>query len=1479
VHTSHLAAPDAVRSVAVVAHPDDLAAVLATEPGRTDATLTLVTTSSVPALDHLGWVVRAQLAVDPRTSWAEVAELVACGVVDADLVVLIDGAHPEPGWLARLVAAFDEDEHLGVAQPLVVDAVGTTLVDAGTLVFRDGSTAAYGAGEVWPAAPPFSCRRHVDALSGHCAAVRREILAALDPSLVDHPDAATRGADLAFATRRAGARTLLEPAARVRAIGSARPAATDLAARWSVELSHQPAPVEHPFEHHALAHRPQGGFGPGEVLRHDWIGSRAVAAHARRIWMIDPCTLTWDRDTGHLRAFRIVEELRTQGHQVVYWADWGGLRDEYVPALSRLGVMSWGADTDVMRDHADPTGFAATFRPPIAELALRHPADLVWISFHHLVPRYLSELRTWLPDAPIVLDTVDVHHVREGREAEVLDDDDLRAKAQQTRRWELASCRAVDAVICVTDDDAAVLQTAIPDLDVHIVSVVNAVQDPGPGFADRAGAFFVASFVPTPNADALRWYRDEIKPRLDALCDERGVARIGLTVAGNDPGGRAKALAGPGIDVIGRVPEVLPHLHAARVSIAPLRWGAGIKGKVCEALAAGLPVVGTTVAFEGLEAVDGDHGLVADDADAFAEAIFRLHEDRALWERVRELAPPHVDDRVGLGRLRRSLGPVLDVRRRAHVVAPVPSIASGAGVPGRITVIVHCADDAAEAHACLLTLRHGMEGDVEVIVIDDGLVPALDPVALAPFCTEVLRTEDVGHRAAVVAGIARATGEHVVVLGSEALVGPGWASTVRRVLADPTVGVVAARSNTGRGHQRSDLPPCRSDRDLVQAAGAVVGWTDAVADVATIAPGVGAFRRADLEAAHGMAEPADPLPWTSLLRAAGLRLVVADGLYTHQQHEGPVRLGSRPRSVAGSSDLLPLAVVVVGADAAATIGHVSSSLEGLVAERIWVDTGSTDATPLLARALGWTVVPARTDRPALAAGAARARSPWVVALRPDEVLVVRDAAALAAELDALDGSVELAVQAPASAIAYGPLRGRRPEIRLLPRSVALDAMPVEGTARSEHLGVESLVRWSDVDGVRLARRLAQRLALEPSACSPGDVLDVADALLALSLPGPALDAAVAVLDHAPAGSSAATAAGRLALRAGLAAGDVAAVDLLLATVRSGDDVADEVRAATERALADRATGAAGAWQRLVGLASTWGPAFPRWDVFVTSRPVTVTPSEVAQLAHESRALDQLLDAVAVAAPRELVAWLRAVCGVLPPAAQHQVVAIGMLGVGPDGQGLRGLGVEAVLEAAADAVRRRAVRARRRRSDFDRAATILVVADGGVATCLAWLESLVELELDGRCELVVVDNGTRDDTAGLLACLEGDVSVLRLPVRATTGHALLEGATLVRGRRALVTSTVHPLNPAAIAALLDSAVGAGVRPLHGASDGTHLIAPGDLLHELGVLDRDARSIPALCASTRSARDAALRSRPEVAIPSEDPATHTQDEVSA
>ena len=250
--------------------------------------------------------------------------------------------------------------------------------------------------------------------------------------------------------------------------------------------------------------------------------------------------------------------------------------------------------------------------------------DTIILSFWYLAEQYLPCVREWSPASRVVIDTVDVHFQRELRQAELYQDDKLRQQALATRQQELNVYSRADALITVTEDDRQVLLQQTSPSRIFIVPNIHEVAREVPPFAGRSGCLFVGNFSHLPNTDAVLFFHREIWPRI-----LRRLPDAHWTIVGNNPPPAVRALAGPAIEVTNHVPSVEPYLDSHLVSIAPLRYGAGIEGKIGEALAHGLPVVTTTIGAEGMGLQNGDGGtLVADNPEAFADHVVRLHTDR-----------------------------------------------------------------------------------------------------------------------------------------------------------------------------------------------------------------------------------------------------------------------------------------------------------------------------------------------------------------------------------------------------------------------------------------------------------------------------------------------------------------------------------------------------------------------------------------------------------------------------------------------------------------------------------------------------------------------------------------------------------------------------------------------------------------------------------------------------------------------------------
>jgi glycosyltransferase involved in cell wall biosynthesis len=212
-------------------------------------------------------------------------------------------------------------------------------------------------------------------------------------------------------------------------------------------------------------------------------------------------------------------------------------------------------------------------------------------------------------------------------------------------------CGEVDAAAVSASQD----REAIGDL-AHVHVVPNGVDTALFPFAEPAErparVVFVGNLGYFPNVDAAGWFARQVLPLVVA-------ARPGVTLSlvGARPARAVRQLArrDPHVTLVGPVPEVRSHLAAAAVAVAPLRAGSGQQLKILEAMAAGTPVVATTTAAAGLEAVPGEHLLVADDPAAFSAHVVRLLDDSSLRVAMARRARRLVEERYSWERSARDL--------------------------------------------------------------------------------------------------------------------------------------------------------------------------------------------------------------------------------------------------------------------------------------------------------------------------------------------------------------------------------------------------------------------------------------------------------------------------------------------------------------------------------------------------------------------------------------------------------------------------------------------------------------------------------------------------------------------------------------------------------------------------------------------------------------------------------------------------------
>ena len=346
-----------------------------------------------------------------------------------------------------------------------------------------------------------------------------------------------------------------------------------------------------------------------------------------------------DRDSGSIDIVNMAGCLRALGFSVLFAA-----RREHAAATARrVPLESMGVRTLGAQDTADLETFLRDEGEGLAVVVLNRL---------YCGGESFEIVRAQAPQAAILFNTIDLHWVRLEREAAMSGDQALAQAAVRARARELHLARASDAVIVVSSAEAELLARAAPEALAVELPLARSIAAPVNGFAARDGIGFIGGFMHQPNLDALRWFVSEVWPLvLQALPQCR------FSIVGPDL--PPEALAGvPGrVEALGHVSDVGPWFESLRLSVAPIRFGAGAKGKVASSLAAGVPCVGTSIALEGMRL---DAGVIASDAPVeMAAAIVRLHEDPALWTRTSAAALAAARDRFSHERWQERLAATL----------------------------------------------------------------------------------------------------------------------------------------------------------------------------------------------------------------------------------------------------------------------------------------------------------------------------------------------------------------------------------------------------------------------------------------------------------------------------------------------------------------------------------------------------------------------------------------------------------------------------------------------------------------------------------------------------------------------------------------------------------------------------------------------------------------------------------------------------
>ena len=512
-----------------------------------------------------------------------------------------------PGWLDTLVETLDRYPDTGLVGSKLIYPDGT-LQEAGGIIWRDASGWNYGRNGD-PDAPEFNYLREVDYVSGAAVLFRRQLFLDLGKFDEDLAPAYCEDTDLAFRIRQAGRKVFYQPASVVVHYEGKSHGTDENSGIKSNQRINQKKLREKWSEQLDLEH-----FENGERV----LVARERAADKTTVLVVDHYVPHFDKDAGSRSTYLYLKLLVDAGCNVKFIGDNFFRHEPYTTVLQELGI-------EVL--------YGPYYQKHWRDWISQCPGyiDVVYLMRPHVAERYIDYVNSLEPRPKTIYFGHDLHYLRLERQLEVKPDAELEPEIERWRKLEYELFEKFDLIYYPSEVEVSEIKTNNPELPVKAIPVYafDHFNDETPDFGARQGLIFVGGFNHPPNADGLFWFIKEVFPE---VLEE--VPNMTLHVVGSNMPAEIKQLESENIRMEGYVSDDrLAELYGrVRLSVVPLRFGAGVKGKVLEALDRGVPVVTTATGAEGIP--DDEACLeIAEDARAMAKDIVELHGNESELNR------------------------------------------------------------------------------------------------------------------------------------------------------------------------------------------------------------------------------------------------------------------------------------------------------------------------------------------------------------------------------------------------------------------------------------------------------------------------------------------------------------------------------------------------------------------------------------------------------------------------------------------------------------------------------------------------------------------------------------------------------------------------------------------------------------------------------------------------------------------------------
>jgi len=534
-------------------------------------------------------------------------------------------------WLKSMVDLIENNKQVGAVGAKLLYPDGT-LQEAGGVVFDNRNYLACNYGRYDnPDKWEYNYIKEVDYCSGACLLVRKDLLNKVNGFDTKYFPAYCEDTDLCFKVRELGYKIVYQPKAEIihfEGITAGTDESTGVKKFQKLNMD------KFYKKWHSVLEKEQVKDFKELFLARDRSQKKKI------LLFIDHSVPTWDQDGGSFVTFNYLNVLLHMGFKIIFWPDEICQPEFYIEHLQQMGI-------------------EVVYETPFKKYIKKYGKyiDIVFIARPHIAIKYIDLILKYSSRAKIFYIAHDLHFLREKRRAEIETENKNRIlkESRKFKKMEFYIISKSDKVLLFSPVEKEIVLKENPTFNVEIIP--GSILSPNrciKGFKERKDIMFLGGFFHKPNEDGVLWFVNDIFPFI-----KEKIPDVKFIIVGSNPTEKIIRLSSLDILVTGFVEDIAKYFQDNKVFVAPLRYGAGFKIKIAQALSYGIPVITTSIGAEGMGLKNRESALIGDTPEEFARDVIDVYTNEELWTKLSHNGVEHVKNNYTFDVARKKIEEIL----------------------------------------------------------------------------------------------------------------------------------------------------------------------------------------------------------------------------------------------------------------------------------------------------------------------------------------------------------------------------------------------------------------------------------------------------------------------------------------------------------------------------------------------------------------------------------------------------------------------------------------------------------------------------------------------------------------------------------------------------------------------------------------------------------------------------------------------------